>query len=491
MFKDTTPEEIDKAMHEAWDAYLIYKKTSLKERNRLMHTIADLLENSGEEIIHTAMEETHLPEARLKGERARTVLQLRQYGDAAEEGSWLDLRINTADEKSNYPDVRKTKVALGPVVVFGSSNFPFAYSTAGGDTACALAAGCPVIVKAHPAHAKTSQMVADVISKAVEKVKLPKAVFTHLHGISFDVSKALVMHPLTKAVGFTGSLSGGKQLFDWGNQREEPIPVFSEMGSTNPVFLLPGKIKSGAEEIARQYAGSITNGVGQFCTKPGLIIAIDDGSVDGFKEILKEKIENTAAQKMLHAGIAKAFAQKKEKALQQKGVSVMAATTVETDISEGQPAVATVSAKEFIKNQLLRDEVFGPFSLIILCKDFKEMADVASVLKGQLTATIIGNEEEVKQHRDLCDKIENICGRFILNGVPTGVTVCTAMQHGGPFPATTDSRFTSVGSDGISRFVRPIAFQNWPNELLPEELQNENPLHFWRTVNGKMTKDAI
>ncbi len=491
MFNDATPEEINKALKNAWEAFLIFKKSSLKDRLRLMDTIADRLEKSGDEIIHTAMMETNLPEARLRNERGRTILQLRQYGDAAAEGGWMDIRINTADEKNHQPDLRKTKTGLGPVVVFGSSNFPFAYSTAGGDTACALAAGCPVIVKAHPAHPKTSQLVADIISASVSDLKMHPGIFTHLHGKSFEVSKELVMHPLTKAVGFTGSYSGGKQIFDWGNQREEPIPVFSEMGSTNPVFLLPEKLRNEVEQIASQFTTSITTGVGQFCTNPGLLIGIEGEGLEKFISALKVQISNVAPQKMLHAGIASAYETHRIRAMQQTGMAEIAVSTIENQITEGRPVIATVDAGEFINNPLLREEVFGPFSIIVRCKDMKEMLSVAASLKGQLTSTLFGTDDEIKAHPDLCEKLENICGRFILNGVPTGVAVCTAMQHGGPFPATTDSRFTSVGADGISRFVRPITYQNWPDDLLPEELKNANPLNIWRMVNGEMTINKI
>ncbi|MCO6498424.1 MAG: aldehyde dehydrogenase (NADP(+)) [Chitinophagaceae bacterium] len=482
MFKDATPEEINRAVQLSEEAFWEYRKLSLQDRKRLMYAIAAKLENSGMDIIHCAMEETNLPENRLIGERARTILQLRQYADACVAGDWLDVRIHKAKPDTGAPDIRKTKVPLGPVVVFGSSNFPFAYSTAGGDTATALAAGCTVIVKGHPAHAKTSQMVADLISEAVREEGMPENVFQHLHGISFEVGKQLVMHPGVKAVAFTGSLAGGKQLFDWGNQRKVPIPVFSEMGSTNPVFLLPGKLKSDAASIAKQYAASITQGVGQFCTNPGLILGIASEGLNEFKEMLKHEIRNAAPQKMLHAGIAKAYDTHKETALQQEGVSVLANSDVESHIKEGVPLVATVSGAEFIKNPLLKQEVFGPFSLVIECKDKAELAEAAKYMDGQLTSTIMGTENDIHEFKDVVSVAENFCGRLILNGVPTGVTVCRAMHHGGPFPATTDSRFTSVGGDAILRFVRPVAYQNWPDSLLPDELKDANPLGIERIV---------
>lgn len=493
MFKDATSEEINKAMKEAWGAFHQYRKMPLKKRADFMRAIGEELKNNEDELVQTAMKETNLPEARLKGELARTIFQLNQYGEAAESGEWLEARIDTAidDRKPPKPDIRKMLIPLGPVVVFGSSNFPFAYSTAGGDTACGFAAGCPVIVKAHPAHSQTSEKVAGVILKAVNKQNMPKGIFAHIHGTSFEVGKALVMHEFTKAVGFTGSLAGGKQLFDWGNQRKVPIPVFSEMGSINPVFLLPEKLKSSSEEIATTYAGSITQGVGQFCTNPGLIIGIEGDDLQKFIKTLGKEIERIVPAKMLHPGIAKAFDEKREKALHQKDVTTVSVSATPKKENEGTPTIATAAGKDFLNNPVLHQEVFGPYSLVIRCKDMREMIEVAKHLEGQLTSTLTATDNDILSNEELVESVKNICGRFILNGVPTGVEVCLSMQHGGPFPATTDPRFTSVGPDGIKRFARPIAFQNWENKLLPDELKNENPLHIWRTVNNELTKDAV
>jgi NADP-dependent aldehyde dehydrogenase len=379
-------------------------------------------------------------------------------------------------------------VPLGPVVVFGSSNFPFAYSTAGGDTACAFAAGCPVIVKAHPAHPFTSQMVADLILKVAAQNKMPDGIFAHLHGVSFEVGKALVMHPFTKAVGFTGSFTGGKQLFDWSNQRKDPIPVFAEMGSINPVFLLPEKLKSSSSAIANMLAASVTLGVGQFCTNPGLLIGIESDELNAFMHDLGKAIQQALPGPMLHAGIVKSYKEKKGIALLQEGVHLVAEADSEVKDNEGLPTLATATGQAFLNNPLLHQEVFGPYSLLVRCKDRKEMMEVARHLEGQLTATLMATENELRQEAELIEAVKNICGRLILNGVPTGVEVCLSMQHGGPFPATTDSRFTSVGADGIKRFARPICYQNWPNDFLPDELKNENPLQIWRTVNNELKK---
>jgi alpha-ketoglutaric semialdehyde dehydrogenase len=495
MYPDTSIEQINLILQESWSAFHEYRKLSLKQRATFMRAIASGLEDCGDQLISTAMKETHLPEARLRNERARTIFQLESYALACEEGSWLEARIDTANNDRNppKPDIRKMLIPIGPVVVFGASNFPFAYSTAGGDTACAFAAGCPVVVKSHPAHAETSTIVAEAILHAAEKLNMPKGIFAHVYGSSFEVGKALVMHPYTKAVGFTGSYGGGKQLFDWANQRKEPIPVFAEMGSINPVFLLPDKLETAAAEVAKAYAGSITLGVGQFCTNPGLIIGVDSAGLNSFIATLGEEIKKTEPGVMLHPGIAKAYAQKKSNALSQADVNVVAEVAIaeEQKQEKGNATVASASGKAFLSNPVLHQEVFGPYSLVIRCKNMIEMREIADQLEGQLTCTLMATEKDVLENEKLVESVKNICGRLILNGVPTGVEVCLAMQHGGPFPATTDSRFTSVGADGIKRFARPVSFQNWPDSLLPEELKNSNSLGIWRTVNNGLSKEKV
>lgn len=492
-YSDTSVQEINACMQEAWNAFHVYRKKSLKERAALMRAIAKELESCGDHLIEVAMRETNLPEARLRGERGRTIFQLNSYADACERGDWLEARIDTAipDKVPPKPDIRKMLVPLGPVVVYGASNFPFAYSTAGGDTACALAAGCPVIVKAHPAHEHTSEIVADAIHKAVAYLNLPKGVFQHVYGRSIEVGKALIQHPHTKAVGFTGSYGAGKQLFDWANERKEPIPVFAEMGSVNPVFLLPEKLAASATDIATMYAGSITLGVGQFCTNPGLIIGIESEALTTFTHDLGKAIQKIQPAPMLHAAIVSAYKEKMGNALLQDDVHLVAESETAVKDNEGLPTVATASAQAFLSNPVLHQEVFGPYSLIIRCANREEMLAVAQHLEGQLTATLMATESDILQNDELVEAVKNICGRFILNSVPTGVEVCLSMQHGGPFPATTDSRFTSVGADGIKRFARPIAFQNWSNSLLPDELKNENPLGIIRTVNNELSKAVV
>jgi NADP-dependent aldehyde dehydrogenase len=414
-----------------------------------------------------AMEETHLPEARLKNELGRTCFQLRSYADACVQGDWLQLREDTADPNRNPPKpaLRKMNIAIGPVVVFGASNFPFAYSTAGGDTASALAAGCTVVVKAHPAHPKTSTFAASCIQRAIQRCGLPENTFQHVYGASTEVGKALVVDPRTKAVGFTGSYAGGRALFDWANQRPEPIPVFAEMGSVNPVFLLPDKLAGNEAAIAAQYAGSITLGVGQFCTNPGLIFGLASESLDRFVSALGAEISAIAPGTMLHEGIAKAFGANRTAALAE--ATLVAESTAEPAAGQGRPTIALASGTNFLARPRLHQEVFGPYSLVVACADTNEMLEIVSKLEGQLTATLMATEEDIRVNRALLNAVELICGRLILNGVPTGVEVSWAMQHGGPFPASTDSRFGSVGPDAILRFARPICYQGWPANMLP------------------------
>lgn len=493
MYKDNTTAEVAKVLEKAVQAFHQYKKYSLKQRADFMRAIAVEIEALGDELLQTANAETNLPLARLTGERARTIFQLNSYAAATEIGNWLNVSIDTAqaDRTPPKPDTRKMLVPLGPVVVFGASNFPFAYSTAGGDTACALAAGCPVIVKAHPAHVKTSTLVATAIFKAAEKCNMPEGVFAHVYGAGFEVGGYLAKHEAVKAIGFTGSFTGGKALFDLANQRKTPIPVFAEMGSVNPIFLLPEKLANDTDNLAKQIAGSVTLGMGQFCTNPGLIVAIDDEPLNKFIQYLKKEIEVLTPTAMLHQGIATNYGKKLEQALCQKGVQVVGFATTKATEEQGQITVATVAATTFLSNPVLHEEVFGPYSLIIQCKDENEMLAVAKAMEGQLTTTLMATPGDIKAHQSLLNDVQEICGRLIFNNVPTGVEVALSMHHGGPYPASTDSRFTSVGADGIKRFARPLCFQNWDDEFLPAELKNANPLGIWRTIDNVLTQDKI
>ncbi len=487
-FIDATPQQVDSALREAQLAFLSYKNISGKKKAEFLREIANQIEALGQTLVETAMRETNLTEARIVNERGRTTGHCLMFADLVEEGSWVDARIDTAQPNrmpAPKPDLRKMLVALGPVVVFGAANFPLAYSTMGGDSASALAAGCPVIVKAHPAHAETSTLVASAIEKAIEKTGMPKNVFQHLYGKSFEVGQALVNHPLTKAVGFTGSLAGGKALFDLANKRPEPIPVFAEMSSINPVILLPESLRTDLEKTATLLAGSITLGVGQFCTNPGLIIAIENDGLKNFIQKLADEIKKVLPGTMLHQGIADNYHRRLSETLKQQGVTIEAESPQKGKDNQGRPVIASVSAEQFLKNHLLAEEVFGPFSLIIKCKDQSELHSVINHGKGQLTTSVIGSEAEIEKHKNLINVLMEKAGRLIINGVPTGVEVCPSQNHGGPYPATTDSRFTAVGPDAIKRFARPVSFQNFPEALLPSELKEGNPLNIWRLYNNE------
>lgn len=480
-------EEINQVVDLAHEAFLVLRKSNFKQRADLMNIIADEIEALGDELIQTAHEETHLPPARLTGEKGRTVLQWRSYGAALASGSVLDVRIDTAlpERTPPRPDIRKTYVGLGPVVVFGASNFPFAFSTAGGDTASAVAAGCPVIVKAHSAHTRTAGIMAEAIKRGVKKAGYPPGTFEQVFSNSREISQSLVKHPLVKAVGFTGSYTGGKALFDIANQRPEPIPVFSEMGSVNPVFVLPEKIKNTPEEVARQYAASLTLGVGQFCTNPGIII-IPEGQ-DKFLDTLVTAAGQVQPCKMLHEGIADSYVQNKNTVSSQENVRVLLSASSE-EKGTGATALVLVTAEDFLANDTLQEEVFGPFGLVVTYSDPEQMKAIAKNIHGQLTCTILGEEEEIGNYEELLLLVTEKCGRLLFNGFPTGVEVVSAMHHSGPFPACTDSRFTSVGPDAIRRFARPVSYQNVPDRYLPDELKNGNPLDLYRLVNGEITK---
>ena len=445
-------------------------------------------------MVERACAETGLPAVRIQGERGRTVNQLKLFAEVVREGSWVEATIDTPQphrEPAPKPDVRKMLVPMGPVVVFAASNFPLAFSTAGGDTASALAGGNPVIVKAHSGHPGTSELVANAILKAAEKTGMPAGVFSLLHGPGSTVGQTLVKHPTTRAVGFTGSEKAGRTLFNIAAEREIPIPVFAEMGSINPVVLLPQALQQRAEELGQQLAQSVTLGVGQFCTNPGLMIAVESADLDRFTTSLSENIQKALPGVMLNKNICNSYQLSRFTALEQQGIEVMAVANAEAGFGQGTPTVAKIDAEHFLSNPMLTHEVFGPFSLLVNCKTNEEMQAVISSLKGQLTATVMAEEAELNDYQNTLELLNERSGRVIINGVPTGVEVCHAMHHGGPFPAATDSRFTSVGTAAIKRFVRPLCFQNWPDEALPEALQNNNPQSIWRTVDGTFTPDPV
>jgi len=488
-----TDEDVDKALLKASKAFGEYKNSAAENRALFLDKIADEMENLGSELVQRAMLETGLPEARIIGERGRTTGQLRMFASHIRQGSYLEATIDTAlPDRAPIPkpDLRKMMVPLGPVVVFGASNFPLAYSVAGGDTAAALAAGCPVIVKAHPAHPGTSALVGQAINTAAKNTGMPDGVFSLLYDSGFAIGQALVEHPATKAVGFTGSATGGRALFDIAAKRKAPIPLFAEMSSINPSVLLPEALKVRAKAIAKMYAGSITLGSGQFCTNPGLILAIAGDGLNDFMDHLSSAISQSQPSIMLHSGISSNYQNKTEEMMKEAGVTLVQSAEEEANAGEGRAYIAKASGRDFINNSKLHEEVFGPFSLIIECTDQDELQKCLDNLSGQLTTTIIGEEDEINDYRNLLNDLREKAGRVIFNGVPTGVEVCPAMNHGGPYPATTDSRFTAVGIHSIKRFLRPLSFQDAPDSYLPEALKRANPMNLSRLINGEVSRDA-
>jgi len=491
---EASNDEVDQAADLAAEAFKTYSKISGTRKAEFLRAIADEIEGLGDDLLQVYSLESGLPNGRAMGERGRTLGQLRAFANHVEEGNWVDASIDTAQpERKPLPrvDLRKMNVALGPVVVFGASNFPFAFSTAGGDTAAALAAGCPVIVKSHPMHAATGEMVSSAVVKAAEKTGMPNGVFSNLNSSGFEVGQELVKHPKVKAVGFTGSIRGGRALYDLAAKRDEPIPVFAEMGSINPVILLPEALNNRAELIAKTYAGSITLGSGQFCTNPGLIIGLKSEGLTNFVNTLAEQIVKVEPSCMLHPNIAGAYETNKANALSQRGIEVLAGYEDDVKPNYARQVVTTVEGETFLNNPTLHHEVFGPFSLVVQCENEAQLEAITSNLEGQLTGTIISDDNEIASYSKTVNALQDRVGRIIFNGVPTGVEVCPSMLHGGPYPASTDSRFTAVGVDSIKRFVRPFSYQDWPNELLPDALKNENPLHIYRNVNSKLTNQEV
>ena len=482
---------ITKATQNAAFAFETYSKLTATKRAEFLETIANNIEALGDELLNVANKETNLPLPRLTGERARTCFQLRMFANMLRKGDYVDATIDTAipDKTPPKPDVRQMLYPLGPVVVFGASNFPFAYSTAGGDTASALAAGCPVIVKAHPAHLQTSTLVAEAIQQAIKSNAIPEHTFQHITETDFSAGKALVQDENITAVGFTGSRIGGRALYDYANARKNPIPVFAEMGSVNPVVLLEGALTANAETIAKNYAGSITLGMGQFCTNPGILIGVKSDALTLFANHLANELNQVAVAPMLHEGIQSAYFKNSTHALSQTSITCL---TKNTPIANAaSPVLTTVEASVFLANPDLAEEVFGPYSILVQCENHAQLVEVWKSIKGQISTTIMGTDNDLASNKNLLEIATSIAGRVLLNGVPTGVEVCDSMVHGGPYPASTDSRFTAVGVKAVKRWLRPISFQNWPDQLLPSYLQNKNELGIWRTINGEFTKSDV
>ena len=491
VFSEATSEEVNAACELASNSFASYSQTSDRERALFLRRIAALLQQQKEELQTIYCAESGLTSDRFESELLRTMRQLWNFADHIEHGAWRNASIDTANTNIHppKPDLRKMLFPLGPVVVFGASNFPLAYSTVGGDTASALAAGCPVIVKGHALHAATSDFVAALVVQAAKETGMPEGVFSHLHARSFRVGKELVQDSRVKAVGFTGSYAGGRALFDLANERKEPIPVFAEMGSVNPVFIMPELLEKKAELWSDMLANSMISGMGQFCTNPGLIFLIESDTAKDFVTLLERKFLRKTTTSMLHESINARYVQGKMR-LKNHGVD-MKHSDISANDSTVLQALGFVRAEKFIQESELQEEVFGPFSLLVMCNDFAELECCAQKIKGQLTATFLGSELEFKEHTALVTVLQQKVGRIVFNGVPTGVDISPSMHHGGPFPSSSDSRYSAVGIDAMQRFVRPVTFQDFTQNLLPEPLKNENPFAILRRVNGVWTTDAI
>ncbi|GGA72618.1 2,5-dioxovalerate dehydrogenase [Edaphobacter acidisoli] len=486
-YLSATTEDVESAVAEAVKAASALAQSSGKQRAAFLRSIADGIDAASAQLVERAHRETALPVPRLTGEVARTSNQMRLFASVLEEGSWVMARIDTADPARTppKPDIRSMLRPLGPVVVFGASNFPLAFSVAGGDTASALAAGNPVIVKAHPAHPGTSELAGQVIVDAVRKSGFPGGTFSLLFDAGHEVGAALVKHPHVCAVGFTGSFRGGRALMDLAASRPTPIPVYAEMGSTNPVFVLPNALRERSDALAAGLHGSFTLGGGQFCTKPGLVFAPRSEST-GFMERMRSLTGETPAFSLLTSGIAGAY----QHEVNQRKKHLIASGKANSTGYSAQVTLYEVSGDQFLSEQELSDEVFGPTTLVVQCTNTAQMLEAARSLEGHLTATILGTEEDLQQNVELLRVLETKAGRLIFNGFPTGVEVCHAQVHGGPYPATSDGRSTSVGSQAIFRFTRPVAYQGLPESALLPELQSSNPEGILRMWNGAWTRTA-
>lgn len=491
-FYPASREEAAAAALAAEQAFPVYSQTSPEARARFLDTLADELDLLGEDFFAIAHQETALPLPRLQGERARTSNQLRLFASVLRRGDAFGVRIDTAlpaRQPQPRPDLRQYLTALGPVAVFGASNFPLAFSTAGGDTASALAAGCPVVVKAHPGHMATAELTAQAIVRAVAASGLPAGVFNMIFGT--DIGADLVRHPAIQAVGFTGSLRGGKALWQLAQQRPQPIPVFAEMSAINPLIILPQAVATRAKTLAKELVASFTLGCGQFCTKPGLILVLRGEGMTRFMQTLKEAVDQAPAQTMLNAPTLAHY---------EEGVSAFEAHpniqrlagSDELVIGRAQARLYQAPASLLLaQDPLLQHEVFGPLAVLVEVADAAELQSILRAIPGQLTATVHAESDDGSLAQCLLPALSEKAGRVLFNGYPTGVEVCDSMVHGGPWPATTDSRGTSVGSKSIERFLRPVCLQNVPATLLPPVVQDANPLNLLRLINGQWTREAI
>ena len=493
-FHYATDEEMEQAMVLAEKAFPVYQNTSFSKRAEFLDAIAEEIIGLGDTLIERCSAETGLPAARITGERARTCGQMQMFAKLLRDGWWADARIDKAQpERKPLPkaDIRRMLIGIGPVAVFGASNFPLAFSTAGGDTASALAAGCPVIVKAHSSHPGTNELVATAIIKAAQRTGMPEGVFSSLYLSHANVMN-LVQHPVIKAVGFTGSRKVGMSLFNAAVSRPDPIPVYAEMSSINPLILFEGASKN-KEKIAKELAASVTLGAGQFCTNPGLIFMMESDTSNAFLKTFAQELSAIAPATMLNKNIHNAYLEGVQALQSTEDVTLLAQSSIEAlaDRHEARPVVHTIKAARFLADKKYSDEIFGPASLVVLCSNTEELHTVLSSLEGQLTATIHASAEDDESVTSVLQIITQKAGRVIYGGYPTGVEVCHSMQHGGPFPSTTDARSTSVGTAAIYRFLRPVTYQDFPDELLPDVLKNANPLNALRLVDGTWTQEKI
>lgn len=489
-FHEATVTEVGQAIELANRAFLIYSKKTGQEKGIFLRAIADEILALGDTLIKRCCDESGLPVGRITGERGRTMNQLKLFANLVEKGDWVAARIDTAQpDRTPAPkaDIRSLLQPLGVVGIFGASNFPLAFSVAGGDTASALAAGCPIVVKAHPSHPGTCELVAQAIQIAIEKTNMPEGVFSMVQGKSTGVGMAIVQHPLTKAIGFTGSFKGGKAIFDTANARLEPIPVYAEMGSTNPVFILPNALKERTAEIASGLTNSVTLGVGQFCTNPGLVFMGASETSTNFQQLTQENFAATQADAMLNQGIKNAYDAGVMDLQKMAGVQLIAKGKAIVEGYKGNPCLLATTGDHFLAQNQLEEEVFGPSTILVTADGKTQLLQIAHQLKGHLTASLFGTAEDLVNHKDLIEILEKKVGRIMINTFPTGVEVCDSMVHGGPFPATTNSRSTSVGTGAIVRFARPVCYQNFPASLLPTALKDENPLGILRLVDGQYT----
>jgi NADP-dependent aldehyde dehydrogenase len=495
-FGEATLTEADEALQAADGAFDNLRLAPAETRALLLEALADEILALGDELLNRAHAETALPMARLTGERGRAIGQCKMFAALIREGSWAALSIDRALPErvpAPKPDVRKMMVPLGPVVVFGASNFPFAIGVVGTDTVCAMAAGCPVVVKGHPAHPGTCELLSRAMFHALRKVGLPDACFSLLQGRSHELGRALVEHPLTQAVAFTGSMKGGRALMDIAAAREHPIPVYAEMGSINPVFLLPGALKERAAKIGEAYIGSVTMGVGQFCTNPAVVLGIKGADLGTFLQSAAENASKVAPQTMLHRGICETYEAGTAVWHTVGGVTLVGSSAAEpnSDATQAACRIFTTSLDVLEANEELRREVFGPCSLVAECSSLDDMLRFASSLDGQLTAALHGTPEDLREFAPLVRVLERKVGRLIFNGFGTGIEPCPSMHHGGPYPAASHSYFTSIGTDSIERFVRPVSYQGFPDDCLPAPLQNANPGGAMRLVDSILTRDAV